>query len=62
MAFLAKDPATISNTSCCLVIKDLSKDQVKTMTALLERNKIAFDIRSYRNTPPGLRIWCGPNV
>ena len=28
MTFLAKDPATISNTSVCLVIKDLSKEQV----------------------------------
>jgi phosphoserine aminotransferase len=62
ITFLAKDPATISNTSCCLVIKDLTKDQVKTMTALLERNKVAFDIGSYRDAPPGLRIWCGPTV
>mmetsp|Transcript_10993 Transcript_10993/g.25756 ORF Transcript_10993/g.25756 Transcript_10993/m.25756 type:complete len:718 (+) Transcript_10993:115-2268(+) len=60
--FLAKDPSTVSNTSVCLVIKDLSKAQVKTLTALLERNKVAYDIGSYRDAPAGLRIWCGPTV
>ena len=60
--FLAKDPATVSNTSVCLVINDLDKSQVKTMTAMLDRNKVAYDIGSYRDAPPGLRIWCGPTV
>jgi phosphoserine aminotransferase len=60
--FLAKDPATVSNTSVCLVIKDLDKAQVKTMTSMLDRNKVAYDIGSYRDAPPGLRIWCGPTV
>lgn len=60
--FLAKDPATTSNTSVCLVINDLSKDQVKTMLSLLERNKVAYDIGAYRDAPAGLRIWCGPTV
>mmetsp|Transcript_7000 Transcript_7000/g.17406 ORF Transcript_7000/g.17406 Transcript_7000/m.17406 type:complete len:720 (+) Transcript_7000:42-2201(+) len=62
MEFLAKDPKTVSNTSCCVVIKDLDKGQVKTLTALLERNKVAYDIGSYRDAPAGLRIWCGPTV
>lgn len=60
--FLAKDPATVSNTSVCLVINDLDKGQVKTMTAMLDRNQVAYDIGSYRDAPPGLRIWCGPTV
>ena len=60
--FLAKDPATTSNTSVCLVISDLNKGEVKTMLALLERNKVAYDIASYRDAPAGLRIWCGPTV
>jgi phosphoserine aminotransferase len=62
LEFLAKDPKTVSNTSVCLVIKDLNKGQVKTMTKLLDRNKVAYDIDSYRDAPPGLRIWCGPTV
>eukprot|EP00285_Hemiselmis_virescens_P019796 CAMPEP_0173380214 /NCGR_PEP_ID=MMETSP1356-20130122/2937_1 /TAXON_ID=77927 ORGANISM="Hemiselmis virescens, Strain PCC157" /NCGR_SAMPLE_ID=MMETSP1356 /ASSEMBLY_ACC=CAM_ASM_000847 /LENGTH=717 /DNA_ID=CAMNT_0014333733 /DNA_START=48 /DNA_END=2201 /DNA_ORIENTATION=+ len=62
MEFLAKDPATTSNTSVCVIINDLSKGQVKTLTALLERNKVAYDIGSYRDAPAGLRIWCGPTV
>ena len=31
MEFLAKDPATRSNTSVCLVVKDLSKPEVAVM-------------------------------
>jgi len=62
MSFLAKDPATISNTSVCLTISDLDKGQVKTLIALLERNKVAYDIGAYRDAPAGLRIWCGPTV
>lgn len=46
----------------CLVISDLDKGQVKTLTALLERNAVAYDIASYRDAPAGLRIWCGPTV
>ena len=62
MEFLAKDPATCSHTSVCLVIKDLDKAQVGTMLKMLDRNGVAYDIASYRDAPPGLRIWCGPTV
>jgi len=62
MEFLAKDPNTISNTSVCLVIKDLDKPQVKTLVSMLDRNQVAYDIGSYRDAPAGLRIWCGPTV
>jgi phosphoserine aminotransferase len=59
--FLAVDPASRSNTSVCLSL-DLSKDRIKALTTLLEKEKVAYDIGSYRDAPPGLRIWAGATV
>jgi phosphoserine aminotransferase len=68
---LAVDPATRSNTSLCLKFADgalpgLDEEAqgalVKTMAALLEAEGAAFDVASYRDAPPGLRIWCGATV
>jgi hypothetical protein len=61
--FLATDPATRSNTSVCLSLK-LSKDQIKKMTSLLEKERVAFDIGSYRygilrSYPPTPFLPCG---
>jgi phosphoserine aminotransferase len=61
ISFLAADPSIRSNTSVCLILK-LSKDQVKKFVALLEAEKVAFDIGSYRDAPDGLRIWCGATI
>ncbi|KAL7692804.1 putative D-3-phosphoglycerate dehydrogenase, phosphoserine aminotransferase, Methanosarcina-type [Plasmopara halstedii] len=60
--FLAADKAIRSNTSVCIQIDGFSKDEVKQMQTLLEREQVAYDIGSYRDAPPGLRIWCGATV
>src|SRR5688572_30497523 len=69
--FLAPDPATRSNTSVCLKIVDravtaLPRDAetafAKSIAGMLEAEDVAYDIASYREAPPGLRIWCGATV
>jgi phosphoserine aminotransferase len=69
--FLARDPATRSCTSICLRIVDPwfeAQDEkargeiVKKMVALLEKEGAALDVASYRDAPPGLRIWGGATV
>jgi phosphoserine aminotransferase len=68
---LAHDPATRSNTSVCLKFADDALPGldvegqtalVKKMASLLETEGAAYDIASYRDAPPGLRIWCGATV
>ena len=59
---LAKDAASRSNTSVCLVLPGLAEDKVKAIVALLEKEGAAYDIGAYRDAPPGLRIWCGATV
>ncbi len=69
--WLARDPATRSPTSMCLQVVDagfarLAEDAqqaaIKTMTARLEQEGVAYDIGNYRNAPPGFRIWGGATV
>jgi phosphoserine aminotransferase len=69
--FLAKAPATRSSTSICLSIvepwfqalpKDARMAHVKKVTGLLEKKGVAYDINSYVDAPPGLRIWGGGTV
>ena len=69
--FLAQNPQTRSNTSVCLNITDHEvggledsqrADFAKGMAKLLEAEGVALDIGSYRDAPPGLRIWTGATV
>jgi phosphoserine aminotransferase len=69
--FLARDPATRSNTSVCLKVVDpqvtaLAPDaQAAFATALaaaVEKEGAGYDLGHYRDAPPGLRIWCGATV
>ncbi len=69
--FLAEDPATRSSTSICLKITDpwfeglAPPDQAATAKAIaaeLDAAGVAYDIGSYRDAPPGLRIWGGATV
>ena len=68
---LAKVDETRSNTSVCLSIVDEqvanldASEQAtfaKGMVQLLDAEGVALDIGSYRDAPPGLRIWAGGTV
>ena len=62
LGHLAVDPATRSRTSVCLTVAGADAAFITRMTGLLELEGAAFDIASYRDAPPGLRIWCGATV
>ena len=69
--FLAAAPETRARTSVCLRIVDpwfTALDEgarwnaIGAITALLEAEGAAFDVKAHRAAPPGLRIWCGGTV
>ncbi len=69
--FLARSEDIRSNTSVCLIVTSdaftamTQKDQskfIKEITGQLSRENIAHDIGSYRDAPPGFRLWCGPTI
>ncbi|MEN2494645.1 MAG: Phosphoserine aminotransferase [Hyphomicrobiaceae bacterium hypho_1] len=71
VANLAVKFETRSNTSVCLKFIDpaiitLSESKqrvfVDFMAHLLEKEDVAYDIKAYKNAPPGLRIWTGSTV
>lgn len=69
--FLARAPATRSTTSICLSVTDpaftsspreVQAATLKELAKTLENEDVAYDIGSYRDAPPGLRIWGGATV
>ena len=69
--FLAGDSATRSCTSICLRIvapwfaalgAPHQAQAAKKLASLVEKDGVAYDIASYRDAPPGLRIWGGATV
>lgn len=70
-SFLAPDPQTRSSTAICLVIDagwfqalapEKAAAAAKHLAGLLQRERVAFDVASYRDAPLGLRIWGGATV
>jgi phosphoserine aminotransferase len=69
--FLPKDPAIRSETSVVLEFVDPAVRELPQparsafaakVSALLEREGVAYDVNSHRTAPSGLRIWCGCTV
>jgi phosphoserine aminotransferase len=69
--FLAEAPETRSCTSICLAITAEwfarlpaagRAEAAKKIAGLLEKEGVAHDVASYRDAPPGLRIWGGATV
>ena len=66
IANLAADPGVRSNTSVCLKFTDPAvagdAEFARAVAKRLESEGVAYDVGSYRDAPPGLRIWCGATV
>ncbi len=69
--FLADSAAVRSCTAICLVVTapafqalpaDRQAALAKKMVSLLDKEGVAFDLGSYRDAPPGIRIWGGATV
>ncbi len=69
--FLAGEPSVRSCTAICLRFTDpevnaltpeAQAEFAKKLAALLEKEEAAFDAGSYRDAPPGLRLWGGATV
>jgi len=70
-AFLADEVRARSCTSICLKITarwftalaaEAQAAAAKDIAGMLEKEGVAYDIASYRDAPPGLRIWGGATI
>jgi phosphoserine aminotransferase len=71
IAFLAETPEIRSNTSVCLSVisgkvRALPNEEqakfLKSIASEMGRRKVAYDMTSYKDAPPGFRFWCGPTI
>jgi phosphoserine aminotransferase len=71
IAFLAAAPEIRSSTSVCLSVisakvtalpKEEKAKFFKGIVSEMAKRKVAYDIGSYRDAPPGFRFWCGPTL
>lgn len=69
--FLAADPMQRSSTAICLIVTapfwtalplDRQQAASKQLAKLLDSQGVACDIASYKDSPPGLRLWGGATV
>ncbi|MHB8772008.1 MAG: phosphoserine transaminase [Syntrophales bacterium] len=69
--FLAAAPEIRSNTSVCLSVvstkvlalpKEDKAKFLKGIASEMAKRKIAYDMGSYKDAPPGFRFWCGPTL
>ena len=69
--FLCEDERLRSNTGVCLKIIHPAVTALpeaeqaafaKAMVSAIESEGVAYDFGSYRDAPPGFRIWCGATV
>ena len=69
--FLARVPATRSNTSVCLKVVDPAVTSLsggaqsafaKALAGAVEKEGAGYDLGHYRDAPAGLRIWCGATI
>ncbi|MEN9755014.1 MAG: hypothetical protein RLZ07_1396, partial [Pseudomonadota bacterium] len=45
-----------------VLTEDAQAAFAKSVASLLEKEGVGLDLGSYRDAPPGLRIWCGATV
>lgn len=67
--FLASNPRTISQSSVCLAFRHaanlpetLRRHFAQRVSEIVAHEEAGYDIQSYRDAPPGLRIWAGATV
>lgn len=61
--YFSKQKKYRSLSACYFTFRNkVSKEKLKKIFLFLESEKIAYDIKSYRKAPLGIRIWIGPTI